>query len=166
MIWSATARYRVVAKCSHDQGPSWAYSSQYGPVQLLSHVKHAYMAAMQATKEAAAQEALALRQEVEHVMARHQERVAKWEQAAAADEAKLNQKKGCHRGVADSHAGALKTGKVCDVVSQLHDHRIDVLQVIGWSCSLQPGCTGSLQSGFIWLPAAPQSGCNASQDDS
>ena len=51
------------------------------------------MAAMQATKEAAAQEALALRQEVEHVMARHQERVAKWEQAAAADEAQLSQKK-------------------------------------------------------------------------
>ncbi len=48
---------------------------------------------MQATKEAAAQEALALREEVEHVMARHQERVAKWEQAAAADEAQLNQKK-------------------------------------------------------------------------
>ena len=50
------------------------------------------MAAMQATKEAAAQEALALRQEVEHVMARHQERVAKWEQAAAADEAQLHQR--------------------------------------------------------------------------
>ena len=51
------------------------------------------MAAMQAEREAASQEALALRQEVERVMTRHQERVAKWEAAAAADEAQLTQRK-------------------------------------------------------------------------
>jgi hypothetical protein len=51
------------------------------------------MAAMQAEREAAAQEALALRQEVERVMTRHQERVAKWEAAAASDEAQLTQRK-------------------------------------------------------------------------
>ena len=47
---------------------------------------------VQAAKEAAAQEALQLRQEVERVMTRHQERVASWEEAAAADEADLNQR--------------------------------------------------------------------------
>lgn len=47
----------------------------------------------QAAKGTAAQEALALRQEVERVMACHQERVANWEAAAAADEAQLGQRK-------------------------------------------------------------------------
>ena len=50
-------------------------------------------AMVQAAKEAAAQEALELRQEVERVMTRHQERVASWEAAAAADEADLNQRR-------------------------------------------------------------------------
>ena len=48
---------------------------------------------MQAAKEAAAQEALELRQEVERVMTRHQERVASWEAAAAADDADLDQRR-------------------------------------------------------------------------
>ncbi len=47
---------------------------------------------VQAAKEAAAREALQLRQEVERVMTRHQERVASWEEAAAADEADLHQR--------------------------------------------------------------------------
>ena len=48
---------------------------------------------MQAAKEAAAQEALELRQEVERIMTRHQERVASWEAAAAADESDLIQRR-------------------------------------------------------------------------
>jgi len=48
---------------------------------------------LQAAKEAAAEEALALRQEVERVITRHQERVANWEAASAADEADLIQRK-------------------------------------------------------------------------
>ena len=48
---------------------------------------------MQAAREAAAQEALELRQEVERIMTRHQERVASWEAAAAADESDLNQRR-------------------------------------------------------------------------
>ena len=106
---------------------------------------------MQATKEAAAQEALALREEVEHVMARHQERVAKWEQAAAAQS-----EEGCHGGAADYHVDALNTGKVCDILSQLH-------VFIKMRCS----CRMALQSalGLLGLSAAPQSGCNASQDN-
>ena len=47
---------------------------------------------LQAAKEAAAHEALELRQEVERVMTRHQERVASWEAAAATDEADLHQR--------------------------------------------------------------------------
>lgn len=43
----------------------------------------------QAAKESAAAEAQALRQEVEQVMVRHQERVTKWEAAVADDEAQL-----------------------------------------------------------------------------
>ena len=81
-----------VATKHQYQELSQAHSDQHGPVQELACEAH-YMAAMQAAKQAAAQEALALRQEVENVMARHQERVTKWEQAAAADEAQLTQKK-------------------------------------------------------------------------
>ncbi len=47
----------------------------------------------QAAKESAAAEAEALRAEVEQVMVRHQERVAKWEAAAADDEAQLAQRR-------------------------------------------------------------------------
>ena len=47
----------------------------------------------QAAKEAAAAEAAALRQEVDRVMARHQERVAQWEAATAHDEEQLHQRR-------------------------------------------------------------------------